>query len=186
MSDFDVLSLATGSFEQLESECAIVDHRSGDDEIVQSIAEFINPDNGILNWQKETDAYFLVWHGVKHCVPLTLTRHDRYVTISSIAHVISDMYDLWLLKARLNDDTHSVLLLPIADSAKLEATAPQWTKDTLEKLDIGYDYFNKIRIPYTDNENHNPNFREDAANVEAEMREMIEAMRDFFQSQAKI
>lgn len=176
MSEFSVLNLPVSTFEDLEAECVIVDHRSEDSEIVESVASWIHPDNGSLQWEEEDEAAYLIWRGEKQRIPLTYTSHDRYVTISSIAYILRDVYDLWLLKERLGDDTHSLLLLPKADSSKLEASHPQWTADTLVRLDLGYDYFGKIRVPYVQNENHNPHFLEDAARIGEEHRKFVEAM----------
>lgn len=182
MSDFDVLALVECSFEELEAECVIVDHRSEDREIAEELAAFIHVDNGSLRWEEDDDHSYLSWHAARHRVPLTHTTHDRYVTISSVAYVLRDAYDLWLLKDRLEGDTHSVLLLSKKDSAKLEATHPRWTANMLERLDLGYDYFSKIRVPFAGNESHNPRFLDDAAGVENEQRELMEAMKLLYRS----
>lgn len=177
MSDFDVLALVEGTFEELEDECVIVDHRSDDRETAESLAAFIHTDNGTLQWEEDDGNAYLSWRTARQRIPLTHTTHDRYVTISSVAYVLRESYDLWLLRDRLGDDTHSVLLLSKADSAKLEAAHPRWSADTLERLELGYDYFNKIRVPFAGNEDHNPRFLEDAARVENERQEVLEAMK---------
>lgn len=181
MDEFNVLDLPAGTFEELEAECAIVDHRSDDREIVESLASFIHVSKGALVWVDDGADAYLTWHGAKHRIPLTHSSHDRYVTVSSVAFVLREMYDLWQLKDRLADDTHSILLLSTSDSAQLETVYPDWTRDTLVRLDLGYDYFSKIRVPFAANENHNPRFAKDAARVANELAELEAAIRGLVQ-----
>lgn len=117
MADFDVMSWTRMSFEELEAECSIIDWRSSEEEVIESVAAFIHPDTGVLRWREdEACGGFLCWNGKEHKVPLTNTRHDRYVAISSVAHVLAEHYQFWLLKARLGGDTHSLLMLPLTES----------------------------------------------------------------------
>jgi len=178
MEQFNVLSLPSLSFEELENECAIIDWRASSEEVIEAINVFVPQAMDALVWSEDEDGGSIGWGDKVFPVPLTFTAHDRYVVISSVAYVFKDHLTFWLLKDRLGDDTHSVLFVTKTQAELLKATDPQWVSTNLVDLELGYDYFGKLRVPYTGRIDNNPKFREEAAALQAEQEEFVRALRE--------
>ena len=171
-----------GLNDNIASQFAWIDWRSGEEEIVEAVCDLLqNGEELTANWND--DRLVVNYNGAPVEVPLTMTRHDRYVTISSLAHLLRAEYDFWLLKYHLEDDTHAILITTKTETQQLEAHR-ELVSELLEQLRFGYDYFNKIEVPYLDHHDNNPNFKAQSeeidrrnAEIEREGREFIEAMR---------
>jgi hypothetical protein len=151
-------------FEVLEAQTIAIDWRSGESEILEAISKSVD-ESGELTSVFKGEQLFFSWRNTEYKVPLTYTHHDRYVTLSSVAEVLKNEYQFWLLTDRLRDDTHSLLILPMADSIALEKENSKWVIETLTKFIPGTDYFSKLQVPYFGNESNNPKFRSQARSL---------------------
>jgi hypothetical protein len=147
-----------------------VDWRQEEDAIVSAVSTRLAPDDALVP-DLQGEELWVTWRGARHRLPLTITPHDRYVAISSIAALLAGLYRFWVLKNSLDSDTHALLVLAAPEAADLETRHAAWAARHFEPLDIGLDYFNGIRVPYWGNENNNPDFEREAR----QMREAREA-----------
>lgn len=144
-----------------------VDHRACEDELIEEIAETLNL-NLNLDWQGDT---LQVTYREKHFViPLTLTRHDRYVALSSVAELLKGEYTFWLLSAHQHDDTHGLFIVDRKTAEELKSRYANWSQQHLVLMQLGYDYFNGIDVPYLHHENNNPHFKQEALEVEQHLQ----------------
>ena len=150
----------------------IVDHREYELAIATGVAERLSPEHTLT--AKETDDTILLgFQGQEFAVPLQFTPHDRYIMISSLAHLLREHYRFFLLESRLEDDTHYVL---VADEASVNAWGA--LPGHLVPLELGYDYFHGIHVPYLGGEDSAPDFEQDRQNV----RDASEAMSGFIEA----
>ena len=167
------------TFEELEAHTATIDWRSTEHEIVEEIAPWLEPAAN-LHIVKRGESLFIWWRGKEHQIPLTYTRHDRYVMLSSLAEILKGEYQFSLLSARLGDDTHSVLVLKQDSFEELKRTNPEWVNDNLTKLIQGTDHFTGLQIPYIDNENNNPKFKWQAKKLRIKQQLIENVLRFLF------
>jgi len=141
-----------------------IDHREEDSSIVTYISSLLEPDD-ILAVNEADEEFFVKHRGIDYTIPLQCSMHDRYITLSSLAEILSDRYNFYLLSPSLESDTHAVTVVT-------KSVAEKWGKlpDHLQQLDLGYDYFNGIRIPYLNHEGSATKFSAD--------KEIIDSIRD--------
>ena len=149
-----------------------IDHREEDTSIVSAIAAVL-PDGDPLEMEEAGEDVFVRYQGSRHRLPLQVSPHDRYITISSLAEVLGAHYNFYVLEPSLTDDTHGLLVVP-------QARARSWAglPDHLVPLEPGYDYVHGIRVPYLNHEDAAPDFARDRERVAAGR----EAMGDFVQA----
>lgn len=161
-----------------------IDWREEEFSIVEAVAEKIQATDK-LSAEFTEEKIWITLNGEKILLPLTLTPHDRYVAISSLAYLLRDRYVFWQLVYRLEDDTHELLLTTLDQAAYLEEHHSDIVPSTLARLRLGHDYFHGIDVPYIENEDHNPSFDRDSQQVaenrrvlEEETRKLMEEIRN--------
>jgi hypothetical protein len=164
--------------DDVQSEAVIwVDHRETEDWIVDQVAEAVAPAHR-LEQEFRGDDIYVTYDGAEYRIPLTLSRHDRYVAISSLAAILQRDYDFWLEKDSLGGDTHGFVVL---EKNRLDAEEPGVKQAFLEKfapLELGMDYFSGIAVPYTGNEQHNPDFDKQAREYQEGSDALIKALTE--------
>lgn len=188
-----------------------VDHRSQEDEIIFEVADYLNEPlfaewrddklwlcyansesganadsganlgsgasaeaNAEAHTGSEADKYWLL--------PLTFTRHDRYVALSSLAEVLKDKYSFWLVEGRLGDDTHGLLILSHEVALQLQAEHAEWLAATLVPMQLGFDYFNEIKVPYLGHEDNNPEFVQQAEAINNSLLQLDKELNSFLEN----
>lgn len=125
--------------------CIVVDWKDEEEDIVKSFAKRLPKEKlaplrrGGLLWVRH--------NGRQHQIPLTDSDRDRYVAISSLANILRAKYEVRILKATLDGDTHALLVLPRATWRKLERKSPKWVRQ-FRPLTLGKDYFGSGKVPY--------------------------------------
>src|SRR5262245_2206219 len=128
-----------------------IDHREEEESIVLSVSERLAPADALATRCDET--LFVTFRGQEHRIPLTISRHDRYVAVSSLAELLKDDYRFFVLVPSLNSDTHGLLVVP-------KSVAEAWNPlpEHLAPLELGFDYFGQIKVPYLFHEDWAPDF----------------------------
>lgn len=130
------------------------DHRALESEIVEAVSKRLAPEHALIPREVHgSEELYVTYRGVEHKLPLTVTPHDRYVAISSIAELLKDHYRFFVLLPSHDTDTHAILVVPIA-------VAQEWRSlpEHIAPLRLGFDYFHGIAVPYLNNEDAAPNF----------------------------
>jgi len=172
-----------------------VDHRSQEDEIIFEVADYLN-EPLFTEWHE--DKLWLCYATAeadsdgnpaanaepdrKWLLPLTFTRHDRYVALSSLAEVLKDKYSFWLVEGRLGDDTHGLLILSHAVALQLQTEHTDWLAETLVPMQLGFDYFNEIKVPYLGHEDNNPEFLQQAEAINNSLLQQDNELNSFLQN----
>lgn len=136
----------------VNEEFIVIDWRECDDVIVELVAEKIG-NTEQLSAEFSGNHLLVTFNDKQYRFPLTKTDKDRYVTISSLAWLLCDRYDFWLLASFLVDDTHLILITTKAESDKLREEHKECIGAQLVPLQLGFDYFNQVSIPYLEHEN---------------------------------
>jgi hypothetical protein len=128
------------------------DHRALESEIVGQVAERLAPGHALSAREDGEDVY-VTYRGREHRLPLTISPHDRYVAVSSLAELLKDEYRFFVFLPSHDTDTHGLLVAHKSD-------ADSWTAlpEHLAPLQLGYDYLHQLRIPYLNHEDSAPNF----------------------------
>ncbi|MDX2203034.1 MAG: hypothetical protein NW223_09800 [Hyphomicrobiaceae bacterium] len=150
-----------------------VDHRDEEAGIVEQVAARLAPAHALAARDSGEDL-LVSYGGAEYRIPLTISRHDRYVAISSLAELLEDDYRFFVLKPSLESDTHGLLVVPVA-----QARAWRTLPEHLVPLERGYDYFGRINIPYLHHEDAAPHFADESAAARAAsnaMGRMIESL----------
>jgi len=149
-----------------------VDHREDPVAIIGYVARRLAPEHMLMaRVDEDLEHLFANYRGQEHRIPLTLCWHDQYVVISSLAELLLDDYRFFVLAWSLASDTHGLLVVP-SSSALAWVPLPEH----LIPLQLGFDYFGKIKIPYLNQEDAAPDFaRESGA-----QNEMHDALRQLF------
>lgn len=142
--------------DEFEDVFIVIDHRDLEEDLIESVSKKIQES---LEPYRQGEELWISLAEQKYRIPITLTRHDRYVAISSLAEILVEKYSFWLDKHCLEDDTHYVLVLSKQVSDDLMNNYADFLNEKLIELKLGYDYFNGIDIPYYSNESHNPDFQ---------------------------
>lgn len=135
-------SLTRLSQDELDKKCIWIDWREEEESIIKAFGRRLSPPDvlkpeweGKDLWAKYND------HGYK--LPLTNSRKDRSVAISSLSEILKDKYEARLLKWSKETDSRAFLLLPKADWLILDRESPQWVQNNFEPIPIGTDFFGK-------------------------------------------
>ncbi|WP_185233776.1 hypothetical protein [Teredinibacter franksiae] len=134
-----------------------IDHRSEEEEVIEGVSSRISV---ALSSFWEDDELWLNIDSQKIKLPLSFTKHDRFITINSLAELLNGKYTFWLVKDHVGDDTIGLLVLDNEISKTLKSEFVEWAEENIIELDLGYDYFNGIEVPYIGNLENNPNFEE--------------------------
>lgn len=158
-----------------EDAYVFIDHREEEGWIANAVAERLDSAHRLAVHEDADDGQIeLEYAGVRHPVPLQFSPHDRYVMISSLAHLLREHYRFFVLKPSLDSDTHGLLVAP-AQAVTTWGAVP----DHLEPLELGHDYFHDIRVPYLGGEDAAPEFTADSQRVRdgsAAMGGFVEAL----------
>lgn len=133
-----------------------IDHREEEDTIVECVSAAIDGRGGLFSEWKD-DAWFISYQDQSYQVPLTMSPHDRYVAISSLARVLEPEYEFWLLASSLDGDTHGLLVVDRAELQSLSPADRTALNSAFAQLKLGHDYFSGLAVPFVGNENANPN-----------------------------
>jgi hypothetical protein len=155
-----------------EAAYIFVDHREEEASIVASVSERLAPADALATRDDET--LFVTFRGQEQRIPLTMSPHDRYVAVSSLAELLKDDYRFFVLVPSLESDTHGLLVAP-------RSVAKKWDPlpEHLAPLQLGFDYFGQIQVPYLHHEDSAPDFaRESEFQREASgaYAQLLEAM----------
>jgi hypothetical protein len=156
-----------------DSAYLFVDHREAETSIVEYVSERLSPEDA-LNAKDEADGISVLYRGQTYVIPLQMSTHDRYIMISSLAELLRERYQFFVLQPSLDGDTHGLLVATHGD-VRNWGEAPSH----LTALDLGYDYFNDIRVPYLNHEASAPEFavqRERVGAAKNAMGGLIQAM----------
>lgn len=134
----------------------VVDWRSGEDEVVEAFAEWLDPDDS-LAWVEHDGRVTPVYRGVAHPVPLTLTGCDRYIMIFSIMELLKDRYAVFR-DAEADGDTHCFFVFRNDEAEDLARRHPAWMRKHLEEMVPGVDGFSGLDVPWLGHEDHAPDF----------------------------
>jgi hypothetical protein len=138
-----------------------IDHREEETSIVEYVSARLSPED-VLEVEEDEEQILVSHQGRVHPIPLQLSLHDRYIMISSLAELLRERYQFFLLRPSLGDDTHGLLVVSQSDVRSWDAVP-----DYLVALELGYDYFNGIRVPYLNQEACAPDFDVDRSRVVA-------------------
>ena len=173
--------------EALRDKLLWVDHRDDEESIVIWISEYLGLESTFFPIWRDDELY-VSYNGKIDKIPLSMSRYDRYVAISSIAYLLKEKYETWLLRDCLDSDTHGMAIVPIVNS---DIANNKKIEDRFDKLVLGYDYFSGISVPYIGNLDNNPNFEKEVSELniykEAFLKELQEtdefkgAINDFKQ-----
>ncbi|TCI01300.1 hypothetical protein EZV61_18675 [Corallincola luteus] len=152
-SDESIDEVSETSEEIIDEELIIIDWREYDDAIVETIAEKVSSTDQ-MSAELLDGELWVYFNDERYKLPLTMSGHDRYVTISSLAWLLRDKYDFWLMAINIEDDTHQILITSKVESEKLNDEYKEFVKNQLVQLQIGFDYFNCVDIPYLEHENN--------------------------------
>lgn len=175
-----------------------IDHRSQEDEIIFEVADYLNEplfaewrDDKLwlcyANSESGANANAHTGSEADQCwlLPLTFTRHDRYVALSSLAEVLKDKYSFWLVEGRLGDDTHGVLILSHEVALQLQTEHPEWLAAMLVPMQLGFDYFNEIKVPYLGHENNNPEFAQQSEAINQSLWQLEKELNRFLENDSE-
>jgi hypothetical protein len=149
-----------------------VDHREEEASIVEYVSEHLAQEDA-LEVEEDGEQLSVRHRGNSHAIPLKFSPHDRYIMISSLAELLRERYQFFVLKSSLGGDTHG-LLVAVHDDVRGWTAVP----DHLVPLELGHDYFSGIRVPYLNHEDAAPDFvadREQVADGQAFMRGYLAA-----------
>jgi hypothetical protein len=128
-----------------------IDHREEEGSIVAFVSERLAPADALAIRYDRT--LFVTFRGQEYRIPHTFSRHDRYVVVSSLAELLKDDYRFFVLVPSLDSDAHGLLVVP-------RSVAEGWDPlpDHLTVLQLGFDYFGQIKVPYLNHEGSAPEF----------------------------
>lgn len=155
-----------------EEAYVFLDHREEPGSIIEQVSARLAPEHALTaRVDEEAEHLFATYRGHEGRIPLTLAWYDQYVEISSLAELLKDDYRFFVLAPTLGSDTHGLLVVPIANAL---AWVP--LPEHLIPLQLGFDYFGQIKVPYLNHEDSAPDFaRESGA-----QGEMQDALRQLF------
>jgi hypothetical protein len=124
----------------------VVDWRACEDDVVHAFGQHLARGDSLVGNLDDLEL-FVTYNGAEYQVPLTQSPADRYVTICSLASILSPKYELRRERASSKGDTHVFLLLLAEDWRRLEAGHGAWA-DLFEPVPLGEDGFNGGAVPY--------------------------------------
>jgi hypothetical protein len=139
--------IALSDDELLDRYCVVVDHRAFETEVVSDFATFLDEGDVLTASGEEVPGNFSIsLDGEQYYVPLQSEPSDRYVTICSLAVILSDKYEFRLLGETRGDDTHLFLLLPIAMWEEIDRDHEEWSERFIP-IELGVDEFSESNHP---------------------------------------
>jgi hypothetical protein len=162
------------SEEALADQLVWVDHREEEESIVTAIASTIGMSEHLFAAWKDEDLW-VSYKGKEFRLPLTISMHDRYVAISSLAVVLEKDYEFWIQEVSLDCDTHGLRVL---ERGRVERLAENEKREFLERfvpLELGQDYFSGLKIPYLGKPDNNPSFESESKKYEEETKLLIDS-----------
>ena len=151
-----------------------IDHRDAEDDIVQWLSLRLDEGDGIaVDWRD--DDLWATYRGTAHRIPLTFTPHDRYVAIGSVAELVKERYGVYVRKSSSRGDTCTLALLAHAEVAAASEADRQLLDEHFTRVEPGTDYFGGLAVPHVGNEGHNPEFAVQAAALDQERHEVMQA-----------
>jgi hypothetical protein len=129
-----------------------IDFREEETWIIAEVSKRLAAED-VLTIPDTGEELFVMHRGRQHKIPLTFTHHDRSIALSSLAELLKDRYRFFVRLDSFASDTLHFLVVPLAQ-------AQSWTSlpDHLAELEVGYDYFSEIKVPYLNHEDSAPNF----------------------------
>lgn len=146
------------------------DHREEEVSIIEYVSKRLAPDHA-LTLRGDDLELFVTYRGHEHKIPLTISPHDRYVAVSSLAELLKDDYRFFILVPSLDSDTHAVLIAPA-----LQAAGWDPLPEHLEPLRLGFDYFSGIKIPYLNHEEAAADFAVESASARSTANAMSQLL----------
>ena len=140
--------LAALDDQELSDACLGVDWRAEEEEIIEGFAGILPDEDLEAFWSDEAETQGFRLGGREYLLPLTFSPVDRYVAIGSLASVLGGKYEVRLLTASLETDTHDLLVLPHAGWKALDERHGDWTRAHFQPLQLGKDYFGGGEVPY--------------------------------------
>jgi uncharacterized protein YbaA (DUF1428 family) len=130
----------------------IVEHDSEEDGIVADVSRCLADGDGLeFRFNAASETYSVSYRGHDWPVPLAMSFHDRYITISSLAEILKDTYTFFFDTAFHGEGYHRLF---IAANSTVAARGP--LPRHLVPLQVGFDYFegdpakgDVMRVPYT-------------------------------------
>jgi hypothetical protein len=170
------------SSQEQESDRVIwVDHRAIEEEIVGDCsAQMMTGDRLKVRMADDPERSEL-WvqfisseNSIEQRIPLTESRHDRYVLLSSLAVLLQGHYSIFLLSAHLQDDTHGIALVKDTVFAAASDSVRQRFLGEFEALEKGKDYFSNQLVPYLGAPDHNPDWQLESETQNKAFEQMME------------
>lgn len=151
-----------------------IDHREEEASIVHAVSDRLAEEHA-LQVEQLDEQMILRWCGQTHTVPLQMSPHDRYIMISSLAHLLREHYRFFVLVPSLDGDTHGLLVAPVA-------AVDAWgaLPEHLTPLELGHDYFHQVRVPYLGGEDTAPHFAADRQRVANQSDAMAALVQGLF------
>ena len=166
---------ATGKIEAALNEAVtLFDWQDKEEAIIRDVAYRLDEDGKRkLSGAWRGGSFFIMLDGETHRPPLTMSRHDSYVMLSSLAVLLGDEFEFLLLRRSIEEERHMLLVLTKAQARLLRARLDADFTPLLTRMKLGFDYFFSIDIPYLRHEDNNPLFKEQCD----EITHQIEAAR---------
>lgn len=133
-----------------------VDHRDHDELVIGLVSERLAAEDVLTPRRVDDEVLFVKFRGREHRIPLTNSYHDRYVTISSLAELLKEHYRFFLVGTFFESDSHGLLVAPLSQ-VRAWAALPEY----LRELQLGYNYFSGMLVPYLNHEDSAPDFERD-------------------------
>lgn len=162
------------SEDEMNDQLIWIDHREEEESIVSWVAESIG-EPGALSPLWKDDQLWAVYKGEEFHLPLTISMHDRYVAIDSLACILKQDYGFWLETESLGGDTHGLLVLKHEDFKQLSEGTRVDFLAKFTPLELGHDYFSGLTIPYLGNPDNNPNLAQESAEQDQAMKAMVQS-----------
>ena len=154
-----------------------VDHREAEDDIVAAVAEVLEAgDKLYAEWRD--DVLVAVYQRQAHEIPLTLSPHDRYVAISSLAELLKAGYRFWIRRDSLDGDTHGLLVASRSALAALTSAEREALEAAFQPLELGHDYFHGLRVPYLGHLDNNPDLARESAEQTRASKALVDSVLD--------
>jgi hypothetical protein len=153
-----------------ENAYIVIDRDDEESFLVEVIAERLAPEHEL--WvSQDGDDFRVTYVNEEHRIPLAISRHDTYIAISSLAELLKEDYRFFLLVPSLGRDTHRLLVVPAAQAQAWGALPAH-----LKQLELGFDYFGGIKVPYLNHESSAPSFASESGALRARSKAMTDLL----------
>jgi len=148
----------------------VIDRDDEESILVELIAERLAPEHEL--WVSQDGDDFRVTYGdEEHRIPLAISRHDTYIAISSLAELLKEDYRFFILVPSIGLDTHRLLVAPTTQVQAWGALP-----EHLKPLELGFDYFGGIKVPYLNHEASAPSFASESGALRAKSKAMTDLL----------